>query len=140
MLTVRKVGSIIEKLKEMLEEYLKKTKPKYYPPVENLLDLGYEHYTENNSIAPENTVAGKVAKEKEIEKEVEEEKVNVCKAIQGIEERGRAAGRSEGIQIGAEHEQRLTKSLLKDNRIDDLKRALDAPAFRQKLLEEYGID
>ena len=87
MLTVRKVGSIIEKLKEMLEEYLKKTKPKYYPPVENLLDLGYEHYTENNSIAPENTVAGKVAKEKEIEKEVEEEKVNVCKAIQGIEEK-----------------------------------------------------
>ena len=75
-----------------------------------------------------------------IEKEVEEEKVNVCKAIQGIEERGRAAGSSEGIQIGAEHEQRLTKSLLKDNRIDDLKRALDDPAFRQKLLEEYGID
>lgn len=67
-----------------------------------------------------------------IEKEVEEEKVNVCKAIQGIGERGRA----EGIQ----HEQKLTKSLLKDNRIDDLKRALDDPAFRQKLLEEYGID
>ena len=69
MLTVRKVGSIIEKLKEMLEEYLKKTKPKYYPPVENLLDLVYEHYTENNSIAPENTVAGKAAKEKEKELE-----------------------------------------------------------------------
>ena len=75
-----------------------------------------------------------------IEKEVEEEKVNVCKAIQGIEERGRAAGRSEGIQIGAEHEQRFIKSLLKDNRIDDLKRALDDPTFHQKLLEEYGID
>ncbi|MFR7389264.1 MAG: hypothetical protein ACLUTU_10230 [Blautia faecis] len=77
-----------------------------------------------------------------IEKEVEEEKVNVCKAIQGIEERDECwiGGRSEGIQIGAEHEQRLTKSLLKDNRIDDLKRALDDPAFRQKLLEEYGID
>ena len=58
--------------------------------------------------------------------------VNVCKAIQGIEERGRA----EGIQ----HEQKLTKSLLKDNRINDLKRALDDPAFRQKLLEEYGIN
>ncbi|MFR8178550.1 MAG: hypothetical protein ACLU80_00015 [Dorea sp.] len=42
--------------------------------------------------------------------------------------------------MAAEHEQRLTKSLLKDNRIDDLKRALDDPAFRQKLLEEYGID
>ena len=58
-----------------------------------------------------------------IEKEVEEEK-----------------GRVEGIQIGAEHEQRLTKALLNDNRIDDLKRALEDPAFRQKLLEEYGID
>ena len=75
-----------------------------------------------------------------IEKETEEEKVNVCKALQGIEERGRVAGRSEGIQIGAEHEQRLTKALLCDNRIDDLKRALDDPAFRQKLLEEYGIN
>ena len=32
----------------MLEEYLKKTEPEYYPPVENLLDLIYEHYTENN--------------------------------------------------------------------------------------------
>ena len=34
MLTVRKVGSIIEKLKKMLEEYSKKTEPEYYPPVE----------------------------------------------------------------------------------------------------------
>ncbi len=39
-----------------------------------------------------------------------------------------------------QHEQRLTKALLNDNRIDDLKRALEDPAFRQKLLEEYGID
>ena len=95
-----------------------------------------------------------------IEKEDEEEKVNVCKAIQGIEERGRiaglaegrsaglaegravgrAVGRSEGIQIGAEREQKLTKALLSDNRIDDLKCALEDPDFRQKLLEEYGID
>ena len=29
----------------------------------------------------------------------------------------------------------LTKALLNDNRIDDLKRALEDPAFRQKLLE-----
>ncbi len=34
----------------MLEEYLKKTEPEYYPPVENLLDLIYEHYTENNPV------------------------------------------------------------------------------------------
>ena len=34
----------------MLEDYLKKTEPEYYPPVENLLDLIYEHYTENNPV------------------------------------------------------------------------------------------
>ena len=65
MLTVRKVGSIIKELIQEMEQYLKDTQPHYYPPVENLLDLVYEHYTENNSIAPENTVAGKAAKEKE---------------------------------------------------------------------------
>ena len=91
-----------------------------------------------------------------IEKEDEEEKVKVCKAIQGIEERGRiaglaegrsaglaegrAAGRAVGRSEGIQHEQKLTKALLNDNRIDDLKRALDDPAFRQKLLEEYGIN
>ena len=55
MLTVGKDGSVIEKLKEILEKYLRGVSPKYYPPVENLLDLIYEHYTE----------AGKEAKQKE---------------------------------------------------------------------------
>ena len=72
------------------------------------------------------------------------EKVNVCKGILGIEEKGRAAGReegrAEGVSAGIQREQKLTRSLLKDNRIEDLKRALDDPAFRQKLCEEYGID
>ena len=48
---------------------MKKTKPEYYSPVENLLDLIYEHYTENNPVE-KNTVAGKAAKAKE--KELEE--------------------------------------------------------------------
>ena len=52
----------------MLDEYLKKTEPEYYPPVENLLDLIYEHYTENNPVE-KNTVAGKTAKAKEKELE-----------------------------------------------------------------------
>ena len=69
MLTVGKDGSIIETLKEMLEVYIKKMEPEYYPPVENLLDLIYEHYTENNSVAPKTTVAGRAAKEKEKELE-----------------------------------------------------------------------
>ena len=69
MLTVGKDGSVIEKLKEILKKYLEGASPKYYPPVENLLDLIYEHYTENNPVE-KNTVAGKVAKAKE--KELEE--------------------------------------------------------------------
>ena len=48
---------------------MKKMEPEYYPPVENLLDLIYEHYTENNPVE-KNTVAGKAAKAKE--KELEE--------------------------------------------------------------------
>ena len=83
-----------------------------------------------------------------IEKEARGEKVNVCKGILGIEEKGRAAGReegreegrAEGVSAGIQREQKLTRSLLRDNRLDDLKRALDDPAFRQKLCEEYGID
>ena len=69
MLTVGEEGSIIKELIQEMAQYLKDTQPHYYPPVENLLDLVYEHYTENNSIAPENTVAGKAAKEKEKELE-----------------------------------------------------------------------
>ena len=56
---------LTEEQKEILEKYLKGVSPRYYPPVENLLDLIYEHYTENNSIAPQTTEAGKEAKQKE---------------------------------------------------------------------------
>ena len=45
---------------------MKKTEPEYYQPVENLLDLIYEHYAENNPVE-KNTVAGKAAKAKEKE-------------------------------------------------------------------------
>lgn len=116
------------------------------PPTVDEWELYEPHHRARMSFRPGLTgmwqVSGRsnITDFEEVVKLDTQEKVNVCKAIQGIEERGRAAGRSEGIQIGAEHEQRLTKSLLKDNRIDDLKRALDDPAFRQKLLEEYGID
>lgn len=65
MLTVGKDGSVIENLKEILKKYLKGVSPKYYPPVENMLDLIYEHYTENNSIAPQSTEAGRKANREE---------------------------------------------------------------------------
>lgn len=50
---VGREGSIItenealKNLKQILENYINTTPPKYYPPVENLLDLIYETYTEN---------------------------------------------------------------------------------------------
>jgi len=43
----------------MQEEYLKRTEPEYFPPVENLLDLIYERYTENSPVE-KNIVAGKL--------------------------------------------------------------------------------
>ena len=67
MLPVGEDGSIIKELVQKLERYLKNTPPHYYSPVENLLDLVYEHYTENNSIAPESTAAGQAAKKSEKE-------------------------------------------------------------------------
>lgn len=47
-----KGGSIIENLKELLENFINTSSPTYYPPVENLQDLIYNHYTENNGDAP----------------------------------------------------------------------------------------
>ena len=39
----------------------------------------------------------------------------------------------------AEQQNELTKRLLADQRLTDLQRALDDPAFRDRLLQEYGI-
>ena len=39
----------------------------------------------------------------------------------------------------AEQEKKLTKHLLADQRLEDLQRALDDAAFRDQLLQEYGI-
>ena len=66
-------GSIItenkalKNLKQILENYIDTTKPNYYPPVENLLDLIYETYTESNPVAPKTTGEGRTAKAREKE-------------------------------------------------------------------------
>lgn len=62
MLTVGKEGSVIENIQKLLKDFMESAKPEYYPPVENLLDLIYEHYTENNSVAPRSTKTGRDAK------------------------------------------------------------------------------
>lgn len=70
---VGREGSIItenealENIKQILEDYINTTPPKYYPPVENLLDLIYENYTENNPAAPKTTVAGRAARARDKE-------------------------------------------------------------------------
>ena len=70
---VGREGSIItenealKNLKQILENYINTTPPKYYPPVENLLDLIYEIYTENNPAAPKTTVAGRAARARDKE-------------------------------------------------------------------------
>ncbi|WNV59676.1 hypothetical protein RJD28_09935 [Oscillospiraceae bacterium NTUH-002-81] len=40
----------------------------------------------------------------------------------------------------AKRKEELTKQLLADERLEDLKRALDDPVFRDCLLKEYGIN
>ena len=50
MFPVGEDDSIIEELVQKLERYLKDTPLHYYPPVENLLDLVYEHYSPNRTL------------------------------------------------------------------------------------------
>ncbi|MBD5542236.1 MAG: hypothetical protein HDR00_13815 [Lachnospiraceae bacterium] len=53
-------------------------------------------------------------------------------------EKGREEGREEG-RVKVERILMLNKILLSDNRIDDLKRAVDDEAYREVLCEEYCI-
>lgn len=70
---VGREGSIItenealKNIKQILENYINTTPPKYYPPVENLLDLIYETYTESNPAAPKTTAAGRAARARDKE-------------------------------------------------------------------------
>ena len=57
---------------------MKKTESEYYPPVENLLDLIFEPYKENNPVE-KNTVAGKTAKAKK--KELKDNNDNIKSPI-----------------------------------------------------------
>lgn len=46
-----------------LQDYLKEHPATYYEPVESLLDLIYNFYTETNPTAPKETAAGRAAKQ-----------------------------------------------------------------------------
>ena len=52
------------------------------------------------------------------------------------EARGKEIGKELGKELGAEQMASLTKKLLKENRLDDLKRCIEDPVYRKKLLNE----
>ena len=56
-----------------------------------------------------------------------------------IREDEREIGREEGIEEGKKKILLLSKMLLDDNRIDDLKRATDDEAYLEELCREYSI-
>ena len=50
--------------------------------------------------------------------------------------KGRQIGEQIGKQIGEKNVTELTKKLLAENRLDDLKRSVEDPEYQRKLLQE----
>lgn len=71
------------------------------------------------------------------------EVVTMTRLGQMIMEDGIQKGMQQGIQQGEKQGERkiwtLNKCLYSANRIDDLQRAIDDPAYQKQLLEEFGI-
>ena len=95
----------------------------------------FEHdqmmYEQGRKEEQENTERERKIAERE-RKNAEQEK----KRAEAAEQFAKAA--KQEVKI-AEQEKKLTKHLLADQRLEDLQRALDDAAFRDQLLQEYGI-
>ena len=95
----------------------------------------FEHdqmmYEQGRTEEQENTERERKIAEQE-RKNAEQEK----KRAEAAEQFAKAA--KQEVKI-AEQEKKLTKHLLSDQRLEDLQRALDDVAFRDQLLQEYGI-
>ena len=95
----------------------------------------FEHdqmmYEQGRKEEQENTERERKIAEQE-RKNAEQEK----KRAEAAEQFAKAA--KQEVKI-AEQEKKLTKHLLSDQRLEDLQRALDDAAFRDQLLQEYGI-
>lgn len=63
------------------------------------------------------------------------EKVDVKKYERSLREEGREEGREQGI----ERTNKLTRILLEQNRIDDLKRATEDITYQKQLFREFGL-
>lgn len=74
-------------------------------------------------------------------------KVNMCEGLRGIMEEslnegmelGRIAGMEAGLKAGEEKFMKLTKKLVKRNRIADLERAIEDAEYREKLYKKLRI-
>ena len=57
---------------------------------------------------------------------------------------GRIEGRKEGQEVGRMESRgiinELTKRLIQDGRMEDLKRSLDDHAYQDQMLKEYGLE
>ena len=95
----------------------------------------FEHdqmmYEQGRKEEQENTERERKIAEQE-RKNAEQEK----KRAEAAEQFAKAA--KQEVKI-AEQEKKLTKHLLSDQRLEDLQRALDDAAFRDQLLQDYGI-
>ena len=72
-------------------------------------------------------------------KDMEVEYMTLLQRYRENLELGREEGLKEGLKKGSECMATLTKILLSENRIEDLKRASEDIDFRKELFEEYGI-
>ena len=59
-------------------------------------------------------------------------------------EEGRTEGRKEGLEAGRTESRgiinELTKRLIQEGRMEDLKRSLDDHAYQDQMLKEYGLE
>ena len=59
--------------------------------------------------------------------------------VQATRREAREEGRQEGIEEGIERTNKLMFSLLEQNRLDDLRRVAEDPAYQNQLFHEFGL-
>ena len=67
------------------------------------------------------------------------EHITMCEVLDYREKRGEQRGMQRGIERDRRALNRLNDLLIKDGRIEDLKRSTKDSDFQQKLLDEYGL-
>ena len=67
------------------------------------------------------------------------EDITMCEVLDYREKRGEQRGIQRGIERDRRALNRLNDLLIKDGRIEDLKRSTKDSDFQQKLLDEYGL-